>query len=309
MKNVFSPNISLYSELLPYLQDFFVLNKSRNPKFSYRFLAMKLQWSAPYLNDVIKGRKKLSLPRALEFIQYVGLKGAKAERFLFLYLSDSSTDFSQSFLKKSALESTNTLKEHQRAMDFEEFEKMQTLLDYYILYFIELNKGAWSVETFLSQLTLSIKPSKQLTEMVFNRLIKNNFLKCNSDKSIYEICINDQLIFDQSAISETEIQKRRLEALVSQEKEYVLNYQNYLSNPFFPNKRTFCSGIINLDMELFSEAVDRIYALRNYLYELDVKGQARYAEAQGPESRVWQFSINLFSLFENHETSLDKSSN
>lgn len=304
MRKAFAPNINLYSEILPYLQDFYALNKVKNSKFSYRYLALKLKWSAPYLNDVFKGRKKLSLTKALEFIQFLDLKGAKAERFLFLFLSDSNTDFSESLLKNSALASRNTEKEHNRAMELEDFEKLQTLLDYYILYFLELNKGVWRAEDFLSKLTLQVKPTLNTLEIAINRLLKNNFIKYNSQTSLYELQVTDHLIFDQAPVDKSELEKRRLEVLVKQEREYVTNFYNYLLKPI-SEKRTFCSGIINLDMELFAEAQDRIFALRNYLYELDLKGQARYAEAKGPESRIWQFSINLFSLFEAQDKAQD----
>lgn len=304
MKKAFAPNINLYSEILPFLQDFYSLNKTKNTKFSYRYLALKLNWSAPYLNDVIKGRKKLSLTKAIEFIQFLDLKGAKAERFLFLFLSDSNTEFSDSLLNKSALASRNTEKLHIRAMEFEEFEKLSTLLDYYILYFLELNKGVWNVDVFLSKLTLQAKPKPQTVENALNRLLKNNYIKFNPISSLYELQITDQLVFDQSPGDPSDLEKRRLDSLVKQEREYVTNYYNYLSVPI-SDRRTFCSGIINLDMELFAEAQDRIFALRNYLYELDVKGQARYSDAKGPDSRIWQFSINIFSLFESQEASLD----
>ncbi len=300
-KKVYSPNINLYDDFISYLEDFFSINKSQNSKFSYRYLALKLNWSAPYLNDVIKGRKKLSLGKAVELINYIGLKGAKAERFLFLYLSNVNPEFSHSSVHKDAILARNAEREHSRAMSLDEFEKLSTLLDYYILYFLELNKGVWNIDDFINKLTIQSKPSKEIVQFTFNRLEKNNYVILDPKTSLYKLNVTDQLIFDQDQDCKTELETRRLESLLQQEKEYAKNYFNYLKMPI-KDKRAFCSGIINLDMELFTEAQDRIFALRNYLYELDAKGQQRYAEAKGPESRVWQFSINIFSLFENQET-------
>ncbi|MBY0412724.1 MAG: hypothetical protein K2Q18_01095, partial [Bdellovibrionales bacterium] len=102
MRKTFTPDINLYSEILPFFQDFYLLNKEKNKNFSYQYMAMQLDWSAPYINDVFKGRKKLSLNRAMELIEYLGLSGTTAERFLFLYLSDSDPSFSNSSMSKTA---------------------------------------------------------------------------------------------------------------------------------------------------------------------------------------------------------------
>lgn len=302
MKKVISPDINQYLDLLSYLQDFYLLNKKKNAFFSFRYLASKIGWSAPYINDVFKGRKKFSLARAIEFINFIELKGTKAERFLFLYLSDTDHAFATSALKETAL-SNRDAKRSRGEMDLEEFKKLSSLFDYYILYYIELNCGIWDTEDFIKKLTLPCKPKVELIEQSLKRLQVIGQIKFNSKTKLYKIppTVGNVLIIDQEGKSNTEKEKIKLDAILKQEREYQTNYLNYLQHPV-PNRRTFFSGILNLDLELYNEAQDRISALRNYLYELDVLGQQRYSEASGPESRIWQFSMNIFSLFENNHS-------
>lgn len=296
MKKTFSPDINHYTEILPFLQDFYTVNKENNKNFSYRYMAMKLKWSAPYINDLIKGRKKLSLKRALEFIEFIELKGTSAERFLFLFLSDSDSNFSNSQLNKQALSAHDSKREMKKDMERMEFEKYESLFDHYIFYYLDYAKGIWDAKEFLKKLNFPIKPSEEFLSTCIARMIKNKIVRYNSLSGLYEHISLGGVVMDQLAVGENNEEKLKLAAIVKQERDYASSYLNYLHEPKDP--RIFCSGIINLDKELFIEAQDRMFALRNFLYELDDRAQERIPAAKGPESRIWQFSMHMFSLFE-----------
>jgi uncharacterized protein (TIGR02147 family) len=296
MKKTFTPDINQYSEILPFLQDFYTVNKENNKNFSYRYLAMKLKWSAPYINDLIKGRKKLSLKRALEFIELIELKGTSAERFLFLFLSDSDNNFSESQLNKQALSAHDSKREVKKDIERIEFEKYESLFDHYIFFYLDYMKGVWNAETFLKKLNFPIKPSEEFLGTCIARMIKNKVIKYNSISGLYEHLSLGGVVMDQTGNGVTEEERLKLAAIVKQERDYASSYLNYMHDPKDP--RIFCSGIINLDKELFIEAQDRMFALRNFLYELDHRAQERIPSAKGPESRLWQFSMHMFSLFE-----------
>ena len=80
-KKIKIPDINAYSQFHSFLHDFFDINKQSNKNFSFRFLARNLGWSASHLNDVLQGRRFLSLNKILEFIEYLGLKGVKRKGF------------------------------------------------------------------------------------------------------------------------------------------------------------------------------------------------------------------------------------
>jgi uncharacterized protein (TIGR02147 family) len=303
MKKLICPEINRYDRLLSFLDDFYKLNKEKNGFFSFRYMAGKLKWSGSYLNDVFKGKKHFSLKRALEFVEFIELKGVRAERFLFLLLSDTSKDFAHSKVQSMVLMSRNS-QAVRGTMTHEEFAKYQTLFDYYILFYIELNKGVWNVQDFLEKLTLPQKPPIVLINKAVKRLenIGQVIFDPKSKKYGLRETEDNSLIFDQNGKNTSIDEKAKLEAILKLERAYQINYLNYLENSI-PRHRTFFSGVINLDEELYIEARDRIFSLRNYLYELDCRAQERYSSARGPSDRVWQFSINLFSLFEDPEKS------
>lgn len=296
MKKILSPDINLYSEILPYLQDFYTLNKEKNKNFSYRYLALRLNWSAPYINDLIKGRKKLSLKRALEFIEMLELKGTNAERFLFMFLSDSDNLFSSSLLNKNALAAHDSKKEVHREVLRNDFEKFETMFDLYLLFYLDYFKGEWKAEKFLQKFNFPQKPSIDFLNARIKRMVENKLLKPLSLKDTYEIISTGGVVLDQHDGASSDEEHKKLAAITKQEIDYAESYLNYLNGPMKQN--IFCSGIINLNKELYAEAKDRLFAFRNFLYELDHRAQADIANATSADSRIWQFSMHMFSLFE-----------
>lgn len=296
MKKILSPDINLYSEILPYLQDFYTLNKEKNKNFSYRYLALRLKWSAPYINDLIKGRKKLSLKRALEFIELLELKGTNAERFLFLFLSDSDNLFSNSLLNKNALAAHDSKKQVHKEVLINEFEKFETMFDLYILFYLDYFKGEWNAEKFLLKFNFPKKPSIDFLNARVIRMVENKLLKPLPNPHTYQIISLGGVVLDQHDGASSEEEHRKLAAITKQERDYAESYLNYLNGPMKQN--IFCSGIINLNTELYSEAKDRLFAFRNFLYELDQRAQADIATATSADSRIWQFSMHIFSIFE-----------
>jgi hypothetical protein len=294
MRRPICPDISEYFEILSFLQDFYLINKDIHKNFSYRYLAKKLNWSAPYLNDVFRGRKKLSLKRALEFIDYIGLKGVKAEKFLFMFLSNTDLNFSKSTLSSNAIDARNTKKQLSNLMR-EEFESFETIYDFYIIFYIATNKDIWNSSDFLNRLTLNKKITLEKTDQAYDRLIAKGFIKYEPKTGKTIILKIDGLFFDEQ-LSQRPVENDKIKSalILNSEREFIGNYLNYLEKPSAKD-RAFFSGIIHIEEGMLGEALDRIYSLRNYMYSLNEKTDANLANAQN--LKVMQFSLNMFSLF------------
>lgn len=294
MRRILCPDIAEYSEILSFLRDFYLTNKEANKNFSYRYLAKKLKWSAPYLNDIFKGRKKLSLKRALEFMDFVGLKGVKAEKFLFMYLSDTDLNFSKSTLSANALVARNTKKQLSNLMP-EEFKSLENVYAFYIISYITTNQNTWNSSDFLNRLTLNKKVSLEAIEHAYERLIVLGVLEYDSTTGKTVILKTDGLYFDE-LFTDTQGDNAALtsELILNSEKEFVTNYLDFLQKPT-TNDRAFFSGTIHLEEGMLGDAIDRLYSLRNYLYSLDAKTEANLAASK--DLKVMQFSLNMFSLF------------
>lgn len=301
MKKPFVPDINKYSDILVFMNDFFDLNKKKNPNFSFRYLGARLKWSAPYLNDVFKGRKKLSLNRALTFINFLGLSGLKAERFLFLYLADTDNAFSVSKLNVDALSSRETVvvKPEEELMNLKDFERLY-LLDYYIIQFLGLHDMVWDPQLFLKRLRLAQKPTLETLEKHLNHLVRDQYLSYKKETNKYEVLpnfFNHHQLFDQSGAVTNEQEQKRLNIVKDHEQEYATQYLNSIHAPGISN-RTFYSGIINLDEEAMKDVVERISSLRNHLYNLDMRTYEKFqAEPPQPKDSLYQFSLNIFSIF------------
>lgn len=298
MSKPFAPDISDYDKLLPFFEDFYALNKKQNKKFSYQFLANKLGWSAPYLNDIFKGRKRLSLTRALEFMELLGLRGVRAERFLTLFLAESDASFSKSRVMQETLAGTNTNFRPSTENVKELLKQFETIFEYYILFYLHYNKGAWNTDKFLSELTLTSKPTNEWIERVFQKLVEQERVTFQPKSQTYKVetRTHDLLHFDPKRNAD-EFRKRI--AKVAQEHSAV--FYDYLENPLY-GKSSYVVGTVSLDPEAYQEARARISALHNYLIEASGKCQARFDEdanaAVTAENRIWQYQINIFSVFE-----------
>jgi hypothetical protein len=61
----------------------------RRPNLSQRAIALSLKWAPSMLNDILHRRKPLSLRRALELAQYLGMTATETEHLVWLVLRDS----------------------------------------------------------------------------------------------------------------------------------------------------------------------------------------------------------------------------
>lgn len=297
MSKPYSPDISLYSNLHNFFQDFYFLNKELNPKFSYQYLAKKLNWSAPYLNDVFKGRKKLSLRRMIEFTNYLGISGPQEERFLILYLSDSDNEFAKSSLKASALSSTNSALSTSN-IPLEKHQDYASVYDQYVAMYLYYKKGEWSATDFLSSLALTTKPTPEQLEDSLERLVKGKIVSFDEASQKYIINQQDHTLLHLEEKAKAKNAEDIFNEVIRMDREYAKQYLDYTLSP---RKGSICAfnGLIHLNDETYKEVCKRVVALHNFLVEISEKSDGEnLLNPKGPPKKVWQYQLNLFSLFE-----------
>jgi uncharacterized protein (TIGR02147 family) len=93
------PSVVEYSDYRSFLTDFWEANKALN-FFSSRYLALKLDWSASYFHDVMSGRKKFSIPRAVELANYLELSLQQTDYLILMVLKDMEHELTSEYVAK-----------------------------------------------------------------------------------------------------------------------------------------------------------------------------------------------------------------
>ena len=98
------PDINQYNSISLFLQEVYSLNKKANKNASFRYFALKLKWPVSYLNDIIKGRKKLTIKRALELGLFLKLDAVDLERLIYLSLKQFEDKTTNDYFSKKLTE-------------------------------------------------------------------------------------------------------------------------------------------------------------------------------------------------------------
>lgn len=94
------PDIKSFESPVEYFRELYQTNKALKSSFSHRSFARKVRWPSSYLSDIIKGRKKLTISRSLQFAQALKFTHLETEYLLTLCLSDYDDDRVRSFFRE-----------------------------------------------------------------------------------------------------------------------------------------------------------------------------------------------------------------
>jgi uncharacterized protein (TIGR02147 family) len=97
------PNIKNFYCIVDYFSSIYQVNKALKKSFSHRMFARKVKWPGSYLSDIIKGRKKITISRCLQFAQVFKLSHAETEYLLSLCLADYEDENVSSYFKESVI--------------------------------------------------------------------------------------------------------------------------------------------------------------------------------------------------------------
>lgn len=85
------PKIQQHSNYRSFIKELYQSNRKQGGIASFRFYAQKLGWPVSYMNEVIAGKKRLTLNRSLELATFLKLDGIDLERLIYMVLLDSDS--------------------------------------------------------------------------------------------------------------------------------------------------------------------------------------------------------------------------
>ncbi len=296
------PDIQTYDDGRTFLKDVYELNKAKNA--SFRFYASKLKWPVSYLNEVIQGRKKLSLARALEFGLFLKLDSVDLERLVFLALKDSETPNIQSYFNKKISEEVKT------TGYFHVSAQPESTADEPVVVVPKDVYSDISLLAIFDTITWAqgrIRPS-EISKLLYtfnsleNRDVLAMKLKVLEDHG-YITQLRDP---DQNVIGFDFIRKQ-LRFSVTRETaplmaQYADNYVRFLNHS--RSRGWFASGFVKIPRNRLSAVKKRVMSLRNWLMEIDREVLENPKERE--DALVFQTDVNLFCLIDGEELGLPR---
>jgi hypothetical protein len=292
------PKIADYSDCQKYMHDFYEINKESRKTFSYRFLAKKLNWPVSYLNDVIHGRRILTLQRALEFSTFGKLDLVETERLIYMTMKDANQGgVQQYFIEKLDKECNADTSSNPDVKHIGLIDEMDTCIDELkgdLSACVVLKVLAWGrgeielmkIPTLLYTFP-DIADEKVLLQKIYN-LEKNKNIEIHSyENGILKYKVHRSSIF------------------------FVLNADTLPLMGIFPDnmgrllrhkKATgfFNTGVVIVRRNRANEARQRINMLKNWLLELDREAQ-ELDESVAGESIAFQYDMNLAAVMDYRE--------
>lgn len=88
------PNLKSFRNAKDFFAEFYQINQ---PHLSHRSFSAEIDWPVSLLGDMIQGRKKLTVNRALEFSKFANLNSVQSEYLLMLCLKEVNNEGVQSY--------------------------------------------------------------------------------------------------------------------------------------------------------------------------------------------------------------------
>jgi len=277
------------------LNDLYKMNRKKSGVGSYRFYAQKLKWPVSYLNEVIAGKKKFTLNRALELSMFLKLDGVDIERLIFLTLKDndhrSIRDYFTSKIHKEGqtdgyfdISEKNLAPEESMLLIPEEIYSDLSLLA--LADVIVMHEGKITL-TEIPKLLFSfpeLKDPKVLVSKI-EVLEKHEILKRK---------------LKQRKVVGFEFKKQRLVFSIDKNTavhmgQFAENYKKIITSKH--PRGWITSGFVKLSKDRLFEAKKRLLAFRNWLLDLetDVMNDPNY----DPKNvLIFQMDVNLLSILD-----------
>lgn len=288
------PDIQDYSDYRLYLEDFYKLNKKKDSPTSHRFLAQKLKWPISYFNEVIKKRKNLTMPRALEFAKFAKMDILDTERLIYLiFLESENLDVQDYFKKKLDMEVNSTiyyssgnkktaeLPENYIVMP-EEIQSDSSLIALHEI--IKWSQGEMSAAEIANM--LYTYPEFSDEEVIFSRLKlleKHNIIKILDQTQTKKFNYNKNIIYN-------DIHNKTIEL-------YVQYAENFVRFSKLSRKMGYLqAGTFNIPRYRLLEAEKRIVMLSNWFSAIQFEAEEMSLEDRRKDSLVFQFDVKLICL-------------
>jgi uncharacterized protein (TIGR02147 family) len=248
--------------------------------FSHRFLAKKLKFPTAYLSDVVKGRRRLNLARAVQMTQSLKMDPLDTDYLITLVLKDSSTGTARTYFEERTRK--RFFKSDQMSTNDPEgrFSRIETLainslapglpartavddLKRKLVTFPDLTRDeiAWTLAALVRYECLVVDDSGhyQFKKGVF---IQSDNVNPNSDPV---------------------------------HRQYANNFIRYYELRYGP--ATMNSAFIRLPYHSFEKVRERIMQFRDWLFELNHPPGSKDEQLH----MVFQFDLNMFPIHRKDE--------
>lgn len=276
------PDINTYSSFKVFLEDLIHENKQRNKNFSLRYLASKLKWSPSHLNDILKGRRRVSLEKVLKLIEFLEIKGARAERLMLLALFDSNDVQEKGKEYLAALNSDREVK----TLTEDQANILAPLQAQYIFGYLLWNDGVWNTADFLKRSPQKELPTEADLQSIINSMIHGRIIEWDKKNQRYTLLKKEFLFDDIKTGNTSTMRKAFTESLTAQAR--------FIEKPI--GKWCLVTGVIQISDDQLQEVTDRIISLRNYLETIN-RNTMGAAKTSKKVTAVYNYNIGLSQVF------------
>jgi len=263
-----------------FFYEFLEVNSSKRG-FSQRSLSAKLGWPVSYLPDLMKKRKAFTIKRAIEFGNYFHLSPIDLEKLIYLAIVDSGQ------AKSDQLQKIKEAKQPIRLLDDKNFELMNVaiLMTFTII--------CWLKGTATSEIIIEAGQKKGFSEELISECIVKLIKLEVVIKEGERLLPTREYLFTDERDSNKELNDLNIginEQFMAMQGKL---FSGELFGPFFAS-----SAFVLIDKKRFKEIADRMVAFRNWIFEIS-KEDGKLSLDQ--DVRLFQFDINLTSLFKNDD--------
>ncbi len=292
------PDIFEFKSYTQYFEKIINNSKENDTNKGFRYFSHILNWSPSYMHDVVKGKKKLSVMKGLEFSTKFSLDQLEQEYLLLLILKDGPSEK----LKKKAHRALSTWQEKQNLPNKKITSEIdQSFLAGPLLRFLIINNNKFkdfnqAAESFQKEF-----PATHITRSeVINTLEvlkKNDYVTIKSGYvNILKAQIeNFDFVNDQLEDGSVKLEGNWLDEI---QKKYFLTTIDYLNKPF--GELFFRNGYSLLRKKEQFLIRQKIDELREIIDNLDQKNHERALQQSKDEAIedycVIQYGLSLFEV-------------
>lgn len=253
-----------------FFQDFVELNRHRR-SFSQRSISQKLGWPISYIPDLIKGRKVLSIQRAIQFGRYFKLDPISLEKLILLSIESMKLLSSR---EMEELKSTKSRVRKDKTKDTEILDAKMML----VFECIRWLKGTGTKKDIVELLSARHITANDVIRAL-ETLSKKALITKLGDK--YKASTENLFSDDSGDIDDSALHIQFAEILQAFFKKKV--------GPALYN-----SAYVHIERSRFNEIADRIVALRNWIFEISIIDGKRSIEE---DVRLFQLDFNVTPIF------------
>ncbi|WP_413291092.1 hypothetical protein [Bdellovibrio sp. HCB337] len=265
-----------------YLTSFFEMNKSETSGFSHRVFAAAIDWPVSYLHDVISGRKKFTVLRAVQLAHFLKLNSIATERLIYFSLNEENDPSVREYSQKRIVGTAFDEKRTSQA-DYEFFKNVDVEAVFSVIVWAKKRIASSKIKSLLYTFP---ELTEARIESVIEWLTQKSFLVFDG-KGVLVSSAQDLVLDEHGADPNS--------TGVAIHEKYAESFGNFTRNPKTPCM--YNGGFFEIPRKDFLPVAQRILETRNWLAEY-VKTANANPKEKIQDTLVFQMDMNLFTIFD-----------